>query len=229
MMPRRKTVQRIAALACGGAYLVASYFAAGAAAPSLLGTLLGILPFAAVTLALAWRSRVRNVALGLYLACLALVVGCFDFLRVHAAWLYFLQDAGVMVALGVVFGATLWAGDERALCSRIAMVLQGRNASPELLRYTWKVTLAWTIFFFLYAFVSALLFAFAPIKSWSAFANLGAAPLLGVMFLGEYWIRLRAVPDHAQVSVQAIIDAYLDQKKPVESPGGPTDRMDGRI
>jgi uncharacterized membrane protein len=211
MMPRRKLIQTAAALACSGAYLTASYFAAAADTPTLGGTLLGILPFALATFALAWNSHLRSIALALFAVAIGLTIVCFDFLRAHASWLYFVQNAGVLAALGVTFGATLWGSDEKALCSRIAVVLKGHKASPELLRYTWHVTLAWTIFFFTCALVSAMLFAWAPLETWSAFANLGTPILLGAMFLGEYWVRLRAIPAHAHIGFQAIVDAYRDQ------------------
>ena len=43
--------------------------------------------------------------------------------------------------------------------------------TPAVARYTRQITLAWTLFFVAIAAVSTLLFATAPIVTWSTFAN----------------------------------------------------------
>jgi uncharacterized membrane protein len=204
-------------LTAASAYLCLSYFAAAAPHPPLAATLLGIVPLATAALAVAWNSRARLPALLLYAACAIAIALTFDLLRSHTQWLYFVQHAGTMLALAVTFGATLWGGHAQALCSRMAALLQGEASDAALMRYTWKVTLAWTIFFFLCAVVSVLLFTLGPIEVWSAFANLLTPLLLGAMFGGEYLIRLRAMPGHANVTIRKIIQTYLDASKPTKS------------
>jgi uncharacterized membrane protein len=43
--------------------------------------------------------------------------------------------------------------------------------------------------------VSIVLYALAPIGVWSVFANLLMMPLVAVMFIAEYVIRIRMFPD----------------------------------
>lgn len=206
---RRALHLAIAVTAVAG-YLGLSYFAAKSEHPSLAATLFGITPLAAAMLMIAWNSRARWAALLVYALCLAAISVGFDRLQAHSQWLYFLQHFGAMCGLAVTFGATLGGEDDaRALCSRMASRMLGGTSDAALMRYTWKVTLAWTVFFTLCALASVLLFAFGPIEAWSAFANLGTPLLLGAMFVGEYLIRQRALPAHASVTIRRIVETYV--------------------
>jgi uncharacterized membrane protein len=211
-MKIKRVLQALLVALAGGGYLALSYLAA-AAEPTPATTLFGLLPFAALAVGFAWNSRARLPALAGVIAAAALVLAAFDFLRQHAAWLYFIQHAGAMSALALTFGATLGEEPARALCSRIAMALQPGGCDAALLRYTWNVTLAWTVFFVLSALASALLFAFAPIEAWSAFANVGTPLLLGAMFVGEYLVRLRLLPDQRHISIAGIIQTYREHAR----------------
>ena len=61
--------------------------------------------------------------------------------------------------------------------------------TPAVARYTRQITLAWTLFFVAIAAVSTLLFATAPIVTWSTFANYLSLPLVAVMFAAEHACR----------------------------------------
>jgi uncharacterized membrane protein len=201
-------------LTAGAVYLSLGYFAAASAHPSVGATLLGTLPLAAAALAFAWQSRARVLALALLALAAIAVALTFGALRSHARWLYFAQHFGAMSALAVTFGATLGGDHAHALCSRMASAMQGGStADAALMRYTWKVTLAWTVFFVLCALTSVLLFALGPISAWSAFANLLTPVLLGAMFVGEYLIRGRTMPEHAHLGIPRIIQTFLDQSR----------------
>jgi len=206
----RRALQLAIAVTTVVGYLGVSYFAAKSQHPSLAATLFGIVPLALVLLMIAWNSRARWVALLLYALCVAAIVAAFDRLQAHNQWLYFLQHFGAMCGLAVTFGATLGGDDARALCSRMASRMHGGSSDATLMRYTWKVTLVWTVFFALCALASALLFAFGPLEAWSAFAILGTPALLGAMFVGEYLIRQWALPAHAGVTIRRIVQTYLD-------------------
>jgi uncharacterized membrane protein len=214
VITNRRMLHLAIVLTVGAAYLWISYRVAASQQPSLAATLLGILPFAAAALAVAWNSRARLLALALCGVLGIATALAFDLLRSHTQWLYFAQHAGAMSALAITFGATLGGECDRALCSRIASSIHGGPPDAALMRYTWRVTLAWTLFFVLCALVSVLLFALGPIEAWSAFANLLTPLLLGAMFGGEYLIRLRAMPGHAHLGIEKIIHSYLDYSKP---------------
>jgi uncharacterized membrane protein len=113
-----------------------------------------------------------------------------------------------MGALGLTFGATLWAGPEQAFCSRIAAFVAPGALDADYLCYTWKVTLAWTLFFVLSAAVSVVLFFWGPLVWWSFFANVLSPVLVGAMFAVEYGVRLVALPKRPHLNLFETIQAY---------------------
>lgn len=190
------------------AYFLLNYLAAARKLPSLDATLLSLLPIGVSAAVAAWNSRARIPALVMLAAALVATGVFFDRLRTNTQWIYFFQDAGAMTSLAILFGATTAGRPEDALCSRIAIAIHGNAADADLLRYTWKVTIAWTAFFFLSALTSICLFAFGSLEAWSAFANIATPALLVAMFAGEVAVRRIALPGHADVGIGSILRAY---------------------
>jgi uncharacterized membrane protein len=81
-------------------------------------------------------------------------------------------------------------------------------ADPAYMRYTWKVTVVWTMYFVSSAMISIGLFFFGPIAVWSYFANLLTPVIVGLMFVIEYLVRVRVLPDRAHFSISQTIRAY---------------------
>ena len=168
-------------------YLGLGYVAAAWPHPPLVALLVGVLPLAAVALASAlqlpagWRASM----LALWAAAAAALVFRWEQLETHAALFYFVQHAGAMGFLAMTFGATLWAGHPQALCSRIARVMTPQPLDESYYRYTWQVTLAWTLFFVVMGGLSVALFILASAATWSLFANIGTPLLVGGMFVLE--------------------------------------------
>ncbi len=208
MISARRVLHLALIAAAGALYLGMSHLAATSNHPPLITVLMSILPLSAVSIVSAWHSRTRYLSLILFAVCVLTFVLNLDYLRSHVAWLYFIQHAGAMLLLCITFGSTLVRGHSNALCSRIASFVVTEPLEADYLSYTWKVTLAWTIFFALSAMASVLLFFFGPIEAWSVFANLLTPILLGVMFAGEYLIRLRVMPNRTHFSISQTIDAY---------------------
>lgn len=192
----------------GVAYLGIGYFATTTPHPPLVTVLIGLAPLGVAALAMAWKARARILLVPLYAACALAIVMKLDQLRDHTAWLYFIQHAGAMTLLGLTFGGTLGNGHAGALCSRIASFIITEPLDADYLCYTWKVTLAWSIYFAVSAMLSVLLFFLAPIEVWSVFANLLTPVSLAIMFAGEYLIRQRALPGGPRLSVTDTVQAY---------------------
>jgi len=199
---------RLAFLALLGAlYLWFSYLVSVSSNPPLLLVLASMAPVVAAGMVAAWKSNTKIIALS---ACGATLIALYffsDFLRNHIAWFYFLQHAGMMVFLGALFGSTL-KSDESALCSRIAGLLDKTVLDAAYLRYTWKVTAAWTIYFIVSGILSVALFFFSPIEIWSLFASVLTPIAIGAMFIGEYAIRVRVLPGRKHFSISETIQAY---------------------
>jgi uncharacterized membrane protein len=94
------------------------------------------------------------------------------------------------------------------LCTQLADKIHGPLSAAEL-RYTRKVTIAWVVFFLLNMAVTGLLFAFAPLRIWSLFANFLSVPLILLMFGAEYTVRRRALPQVQTSSLIATLRMYF--------------------
>jgi len=209
----RKMLGLALAATVGAIYLGLGYFTTVSNRPPMLALIVSIVPLGAVALMAAWKSRARILSLLLCAVCVVTVILNLDNLRDHVAWVYFVQHAGAMTLLGVTFGSTLGGDHTEALISRVASFILHTRVDTDYLRYTWKVTLAWTVFFVVSAILSVLLFFFGPIEVWSFFANLLTPLLLGVMFAVEYLVRVRVMPDRPHFSIVETIQAYREYSR----------------
>lgn len=195
-------------LVAGAAYFTFSHLLTIDERPSLPMLALGVAPLTAMAMLAAWHSRLRWLAIALLAALAFTVLVYLDALRNHVNWLYFVQHAGTMLLLAITFGSTLGYGDADALCSRVTRLMLTGPADPAYMRYTWKVTVAWTVYFVASAVISIGLFCCGPIATWSYFANLLTPVTVGLMFVVEYYVRVKVLPDRAHFSISQIIQAY---------------------
>lgn len=175
------------------AYEAALRYAAHRPGGEVGALMLGAAPFVlALFAALMSRGWRMPALVAVLLACAGLWIWRAP-LALHYGWTYFLQHFGANAALGVMFGRTLAPG-RTPLCTQFAAAVRGGVLPDEAVRYTLRVTQAWTLFFVVVAGVSAILFAAAPMPVWSNFAN-GATPvLIGLMFVAEAACRRVALP-----------------------------------
>jgi uncharacterized membrane protein len=190
------------------AYLAAVYYAATHAQQSPWAVIIGHGP-----LLLALLLLVRK-AFGLAAAAMATLLICALFyrfhgaLQTHVAMTYYLQYTGMMICGALFFGLSL-IPPRVALCTRFAHYAHDAM-SPELERYTRRVTVAWTLFFVIMGLVSsALFFSPLPFAVWSAFNTLLTLPLVGLMFAVEYAIRRRLLPHESGHGITGAYRAYL--------------------
>ena len=194
------------------AYLIFAHVSTASGEPTFAGAIVAIGPVIAFALVVAWRSPHR------WLALTALAAGCltmgvyWEFLERNFSWIYFLQNAGTNALLGAVFTASLQPG-RTPVCSQLAEVVHPEGVPASVMTYTRRVTIAWAAFFIISAAVSIALFFFGPIEFWSVFANLLAMPLVGVMFLAEYLVRLRVLPPEHRPGLVETVRAYIHSKR----------------
>ncbi|HEY3698418.1 MAG TPA: hypothetical protein VGK97_03745 [Spongiibacteraceae bacterium] len=204
---------RFASLALlGASYLCIGYLISVSAHPPLAAVVIGIAPVIAAGVIAAWKSNIKFIALVACGVILAALYFFSDFLRNHIAWFYFLQHAGTMALLGATFGSTL-SSDESALCSRIAGLLNKTALDAAYLKYTWKVTAAWTLYFIVSAILSVALFFLSSVQIWSLFATVLTPVFIGALFIGEYLVRIRALPDRKHFSIAETIQAYRNHPR----------------
>ncbi len=170
----------------------------------------------AVTTSLGTRHRVAGLAataLGL-----ALAAAWWEVLERHVDLVYLFQHAGTHAMLGLWFAGSLRAGPAggEALITRLALRLHG-TLPPAMVRYTRGVTVLWTAYFLLMALASCALFAFGSLRAWSILANVVTLPLIGLIFVAEYLVRLRLHPRFEHVSLLDGVRAFMD--KPTDEGG----------
>lgn len=99
------------------------------------------------------------------------------------------------------FALTLRPGHEPLIT---AMARRLHGLTPEMARYTRKVTIAWSLFFAMQLTLSVVLFCFAPLTVWSFFVNILDMPMVALFFAAEIAVRRRCLPDAPRHSLAAI-------------------------
>lgn len=196
-------------IALGLGYAFLAHYTNTRAHATTLGLLVALAPLMLVALSLAWHAARRMLMLALFcLACAGLFVA-WDALQRHFGLIYLIEHAGSQLALCLAFGRTLF-GNREPMCTYFARMVHG-TLSPSLIRYTRQLTFAWVIFFGAMAAVSTLLFVVAPRPVWSMFAYFFTAPLIVTMFIIEYVVRKRLLPDFEHAHILDGIKAFWKQ------------------
>lgn len=181
------------------------------AAPRTLGATLSVSPPLLIAVGFAWRSAYRYVALLLCALVLFALIENWPALQRNFAILYLLQQFGMWAALLFGFARSLLA-EQVPLCTRWADVLHG-PLTPVEVRYTRRVTQAWSVFFAAMGSIGLLLYVVAPLRIWSAFNNLWTLPLLGLMFAAEYTVRHVALPDKRRSTILEAVRLYATSRR----------------
>ena len=92
------------------------------------------------------------------------------------------------------FARTLKVG-RTPLITSIALRVHG-SLSPDIERYTRRVTWAWGLFFVVQLILSVGLYSFSSLPVWSTFINVLNGPLIALMFVCEYIYRVLRYRDH---------------------------------
>jgi uncharacterized membrane protein len=203
----RRRLQLAAVILFVVAYAALSHYSNSIAKTHDLGVGLAVGPVLTVGLLLLWRWTHLGVALLAAAALAALLRHYWAVLEGSFTWVYLIQEAGFYSLLASSFGQSL-LGDRVALCTQLADKIHG-PLTPQELIYTRRVTAAWALFFILIVVVTVGLFLFAPLRIWSLFANFCVLPLIGLMFVAEYAVRKRALPQVRRRGILAAVRVYF--------------------
>ena len=202
-----RRLQYAAACAAIAVYAGLSHYSNSVAGGRDLGAALALAPITVIATILAWRTTPPAIAALLSASLAGLIVGLWPVLRQNYPLINLVQDSSVYGLLGFTFGRSLLPG-RVALCTQLADKEHGPLSVPEV-RYTRQVTAAWTLFFFVITAASILLFVSAPLRIWSLFINFCVLPLVGAMFIAEYQIRRRILPEVKRTGLLATLRVYL--------------------
>jgi uncharacterized membrane protein len=206
-MPWRRRLELAAIIAFLVAYAGLSHYSNTAAETHDLGVGLALGPLLTVGLVLVWRWTQLWIALLTAAAAAVFLRQLWPVLERNYPLVYLTQEAGFYSLMAASFGHSL-VGRREALCTQLADKLHGPLTPQEVL-YTRRVTAAWALFFTLITAATLSLFAFAPLRTWSLFANFCVLPLIGLMFAGEYAVRRRALPQAPRRGILAAVRVYF--------------------
>ena len=203
----RRRLQLAAIIATVVAYAGLSHYSNSAAKTHDLGVGLALGPLLSVGLLLLWRWTHLSVALLGAAAAAALLRHYWPVLEKNFSAVYLLQEGGFYGLMAASFGQSL-LGRRVALCTQLADKVHG-PLSPQEVLYTRRVTAAWAFFFILITAATLSLFVFAPLRIWSLFANFCVLPLIGLMFVAEYAVRRRILPQAPRRGILAAVRVYF--------------------
>jgi uncharacterized membrane protein len=171
-----------------------------------LGAALALTPLTAIALILAWRWT-PPAAILLTGGLATMLYNLWPLLERNSSLLNLVQESVVYSLLGLTFSRSLLR-NHVALCTQLADKLHG-PLSPREVLYTRRVTVAWAVFFFTIAAVSILLFLRAPLRIWSIYINFCVLPLVSAMFVAEYLVRRRVLPQVKRAGLLATVRVYF--------------------
>ena len=175
-----------------------------------MGAALALTPPLVLGLSLLWRSVRPWIAGPLTVALALLLYDGWGQLEKKFSMVYLMQECGMYSLLAFGFGRSLSPGN-LALCTRLADRLHG-PLTPREVRYTRQVTVAWAVFFGTLTLTILGLYAFASLSIWSLFVNFIALPLVGLMFVAEYAVRRRALPQTERRGILASVRVFLSSR-----------------
>jgi uncharacterized membrane protein len=178
-------------------------------AHAALGALVAIAPILLTCVLIALRSKHRTLMLGALIILSPLFWLTWSHFKQHYDWIYWLEHESLQLVLLFMFARTLLS-NRQPLCTQFAEMIHGQ-LSPELTSYTRKVTIAWAIFFTCIIVVSCWLFFFYPIGIWSIFSNFIYLPLVAIMFIAEYMVRIWTLPKKDQANIMDAVHAFMDK------------------
>jgi uncharacterized membrane protein len=203
----RRRLQLAAIIAFVAAYAGLSHYSNSVAKTHDLGVGLALGPVLAVGLGLIWRWTHLGVALLAAAGAAVLLRHYWPILEKNFAVVYLLQEGGFYSLMAASFGQSLLEG-RVALCTQLADKVHG-PLTPQEVRYTRRVTAAWALFFISVTVATVGLFLFAPLRVWSLFANFCVLPLIGLMFVAEYAVRRRVLPQAPRRGILAAVRVYF--------------------
>jgi len=173
-----------------------------AASPWTAGVLLGP-PVLALAL-FAWRARrwlpLALVAVALAALGMALARGSVASMSL----VYLLQHAGIHVALGVAFAASVHGTD--SLIGRLAARVH--PLTPAMQVWTRRVTQAWALYFLAMAAASVAVWLTGSLARWSWLASFGTPLGAAALFVGEHRLRYRIHPEFERATLRDVVRAW---------------------
>ncbi len=170
------------------AYPLAVYFAAGHVAPKFL--MAGVLTLLALRMLFKTWRKPRRPRGWLVLASV-LLLAAIAVLFTHGLSLNHLRlyPVAIDAAFFLVFFISLFT--RRSLVERIARASSSDEFGPEAVRYTYRVTWAWSAVLLANTLIALYTALYSSLTTWTLYNGLLAYLLIGTTFVVEYMVRRR--------------------------------------
>jgi uncharacterized membrane protein len=198
----------VAITAFSAVYVLGSFWLmtqAKGSAWSVVGVLAPMLVLLAVG---SWRAGNRWLGAVAGTSVVGLCLQALAGWQIPAPVLYLAQHVGIHFFLALGFGGTLKQG-QTPLITVLATRVHGGHITSDMVVYTRKVTVAWTVFFLVMMLLSVVLFALAPFDWWALFANFLSPVAAALMFMGEFLLRYHWHPEFKRTTVAEAIRSYM--------------------
>jgi uncharacterized membrane protein len=172
-----------------------------------LGAGLSLAPMCTLGFVLLWRWSGAVAAVLAAAAAGFLLEHYWPLFAKNFAVVYLIQQCGFYLIMALSFGRSLQI-NRVPLCTQLADKVHGPLSALEL-RYTRQVTIAWVVFFLLNMAANFVLFELAPLRIWSLFVNFCSLPLILLMFVAEYAVRRRVLPQVQRSGLIATLRVYF--------------------
>ena len=156
---------------------------------------------AAVLGALIWALAARRLGAAILAAVTVALLG--GTLVLAPQMLLFAPPVLINAGLSAFFGASLYPGRQPVI-SVFARLEQG-ELQPDLARHARLVTWCWTLMLAAIAVSALALAAWAPMETWSLFANVLSYALIAALFTGEYLYRRVRFRHYRHASLAALL------------------------
>ena len=196
----------------GAAYVLGAHWMMTRAPASPWNAVVVVAPMLALAAVLAWQRGRRVLALLPAAAAAALALHAWHGDGLATETIYLGEHVTIHLVLAFVFGLTLAAGRE-PLVTALARRVHG-SLTRDMVAYSRKVTVAWTVYFVAMATLSLALFALAPFAAWATFANLVTPFAMLAVFVGEYVLRYRLHPEFERATLGQAVRAYRSRNAP---------------
>lgn len=187
-------------------YSLLAHYTHQSADRASLGIVVALAPVLLIVVLLARHSPRRIAMLLLVVVAVLVLRWQWTALARHVGLVYWLQYMSMQLMLFVMFARTLAKG-RKPLCTHFAEIVHAPLSAKHAI-YARQVTVAWSAFFAGMALTSTALFFWAPINTWSIFANFMTWPLVGLMFVVEYVVRRWRLPELRHTRLLDAVRAY---------------------
>ncbi len=151
--------------------------------------------------ALIWACAARRLGATVLTVGIVALLGVTLFLSPKL--LLFAPPVLINAVLAAFFGASLRPGREPVI-SAFARIEQGK-LQPDLARHARVITWCWTLLLAAIAISALALAAWAPMETWSLFANVVSYALIAALFAGEYLYRRVRFRHYRHASLAALL------------------------